>query len=208
VDFRLERQVGEIQGVARMEAAALSDGSVLEADLALVGIGVLPNLELARDAGLEVGDGIVVDASLRASDPNISAVGDVALHPNRFSALGPVRLESVQNAADQGRTVAAALAGAPKVYAHVPWFWSDQGDLKLQIAGLGAGHDEAVTRGDPADGAFSVFLFRQGRFLACESVNRPADHMVARRLLQADLVLTPEQAADETKPLKALLPPR
>lgn len=205
VDFHLGASVQEIHGVDRVREVELSDGSRLPADMVLVGIGVLANTELAEQAGLTVGDGIIVDELLQTSDPAISAIGDVAFHPSRFSAIGPVRLESVQNAADQGRAMAARVAGKPKPYDYAPWFWSDQGDLKLQIAGLSAGHDQTVLRGDPASGAFSVFLFRQGRLLACESVNRAADHMVTRRLLQADLPLAPEQAADESTPMKAYL---
>jgi 3-phenylpropionate/trans-cinnamate dioxygenase ferredoxin reductase subunit len=207
VDFRFATSVHEILGEDRVRAVELSDGLVIEADLVLAGIGVLANMELAEQAGLAVGDGVIVDDLLRTSDPGISAIGDVAMHPNRFSAVGPVRLESVQNAADQGRTVAARLMGKVKPYDYAPWFWSDQGDLKLQIAGLAGGHDQAVVRGDPAGGAFSVFLFRQGRLLACESVNRPAEHMAARRLLQGDLPLTSDQAADESTPMKAYLTP-
>jgi len=204
-DFRFGVGLREIRGSGAVSEVALGDGSFIDADLVLVGIGVMANIELAEAAGLEVGNGIVVDDLLRTSDHAISAIGDVALHPNRFSATGPLRLESVQNAADQARLLAARLMGKPKPYNAVPWFWSDQGDLKLQMAGLSSGHDQVVMRGDPASGAFSTFCFREGRLLATESVNKPADHIASRRLLQADLPLTPEQAADESTPLKAYL---
>ena len=148
----------------------------------------------------------MVDDRLITSDPAITAIGDCARHPNRFSGAGSVVVESVQNATDQGRAVAALIAGKPaKAYDATPWFWSDQGDLKLQIAGLGAGHDTAVVRGDPARGAFSVFCFKSGGLLAVESVNRGPEHIMARRLLVAQTALTPEQAADEMVPLKAWL---
>jgi 3-phenylpropionate/trans-cinnamate dioxygenase ferredoxin reductase subunit len=203
VDFRFGVGVAAIRGEGHVSAVELTDGQTIEADLVLVGIGVIPNAELAEAAGLEVTDGIVVDEKLATSDPAIHAVGDVAQHPNRFSDIGPTRIESVQNAIDQGRVLAARLAGKPKPYDAVPWFWSDQGDLKLQIAGLANGYDRAVRRGDPAEGAFSVFLFSGERLLAVESVNKGADHIMARRLLTARTGLTPTQAADLSTPLKA-----
>ena len=206
VDFRFGVGLREIRGQTRVQEVALGDGSFVDADLVLVGIGVMPNLELAEAAQLTVGNGIVVDELLRTSDPAISAIGDVALHPNRFSGTGPVRLESVQNAADQGRLLAGRLMGKAKPYDSVPWFWSDQGDLKLQMAGLSTGHDQVVVRGDPAAGAFSTLCFKAGRLIAAESVNKPADHIAARRLIQANAPLTAEQAADEATPLKVHIP--
>ena len=145
----------------------------LPADLVLVCIGVMPNAELAAAAGLAVANGIVVDQSLVTDDPAIFAIGDCANFPTRFAA-GRVRLESVQNAVDQARCVAARIVGKPAAYDKVPWFWSDQGDLKLQIAGLVIGHDTAVVRGDPESRSFSVFCFRDGRLSASNpSTARP-----------------------------------
>jgi 3-phenylpropionate/trans-cinnamate dioxygenase ferredoxin reductase subunit len=205
-DFIFGAKVAALIGQdERLAAVQLDNGGVLEADLALIGVGVIPNAELAQAASLQVGNGVVVDEQLLTSDPAISAIGDVALHPNPFSAVGPVRVESVQNATDQGRLVAARLMGKAKPYNAVPWFWSDQGDLKLQIAGLSAGHDTTVVRGDPTSGAFSVFCFRAGRLLAVESVNRGPDHVMARRLIAGRAAITPEGAADESVPLKAYL---
>ena len=172
----VEQAGGKARGVR------LADGEVIPADLIVVGIGAMANAELAADAGLVTGNGIVVDALLRTEDHAISAIGDCAFHPNAFAG-GPVRLESVQNAIDQGRSVAARLAGRPKPYHAVPWFWSDQGDMKIQMAGLTAARDHVVQRGDPSEGRFSVFCFRDGLLLGVESVNRPADHMLARRVL-------------------------
>jgi 3-phenylpropionate/trans-cinnamate dioxygenase ferredoxin reductase subunit len=202
---------GNNERVARVETtdgAMQPSGGVLHpADLVLVGIGVVPNAELALAAGLDVANGIVVDAELRTSDPNISALGDAVSYPSRHAG-GMARLESVQNAVDHARTIAARLTGRPAAYAAVPWFWSDQSDLKLQMVGLARPTDDAVLRGDPLSRRFSVFRFRDGRLTAIESVNRPADHMLGRRLL-ADPAkpssLTPEQAADEGVELKALL---
>ena len=195
-------------GGGRAAGVETADGRRFPADLVLVGIGVVPNAELAADAGLAVADGIAVDERLATGDPAVSAIGDCARHPCRFAAdgSGPVRIESVQNAVDQARCVAARVAGRrplPAPYAAVPWFWSDQGALKLQIAGLATGHERAVVRGDPAAGAFSVFCFGGGRLLGVESVNRPLDHVLARKLLANGTALSPEQAADPSFDLKA-----
>jgi len=162
----------------------------------------LPNGELAEAAGLAVDNGIVVDEQLLTADPTISAIGDCANYPSRF-ASGRCRLESVQNAVDQGHCVAGRLAGRPAGFDKVPWFWTDQGDLKLQIAGITVGHDSAVLRGKPESRSFSVFCYRDGRLIGVESVNRPADHMAARRLLIGDPRLSAQQAADADYDLKA-----
>jgi 3-phenylpropionate/trans-cinnamate dioxygenase ferredoxin reductase subunit len=192
-------------GGGRAAGVETADGRRFPADLVLVGIGVVPNAELAAEAGLAVADGVVVDERLATSDPAVSAIGDCARHPCRFAAAGagPVRIESVQNAVDQARCVAARIAGRAAPYGAVPWFWSDQGALKLQIAGLAAPHERAVARGDPARGAFSVFCFRGGRLAGVESVNRPLDHVLARKLLANGTDLAPEQAADPGFDLKA-----
>jgi 3-phenylpropionate/trans-cinnamate dioxygenase ferredoxin reductase subunit len=186
----------------RVTGVETTDGRRIPADLVLICIGVIPNATLAGDAGLAVDDGVVVDEYLVTSDPAISAIGDCANFPTPF-APGRVRLEAVQNAVDQGRCVADRLAGRPVPYQKVPWFWSDQGDLKLQIAGITIGHDTSVLRGDPAARNFSVFCFRGRRLIGVESVNRTADHVVARRVLAGDPALSPEQAADEDYDLRA-----
>ena len=202
-DVALGTGVVRILGAAgRVTGVETTDGRLIPADLVLICIGVIPNAGLARDAGLTVDDGIVVDEYLVTSDPAISAIGDCANFPTPF-APARVRLESVQNAVDQGRCVADRLAGRPAPYQKVPWFWSDQGDLKLQIAGITIGHDQSVLRGDPANRSFSVFCFRGRRLIGVESVNRTADHVIARRLLAGDPLLSPEQAADETYDLRA-----
>jgi 3-phenylpropionate/trans-cinnamate dioxygenase ferredoxin reductase subunit len=205
VDFLFGAAVEAIEGDGAARAVRLDNGMRTEADLVLAGVGVVPNVELAEAAGLATDNGVVVDDQMRTQDPAIFAIGDCARHPNRFSALGPLRVESVQNATDQARTAAAVIAGKAAAYHAVPWFWSDQGDLKLQIAGLGAGHDTAVVRGDPAKGAYSVFCFKGDRLLAVESVNRGPDHIMARRLIAAGAALTPAEAADESLPLRSFL---
>jgi 3-phenylpropionate/trans-cinnamate dioxygenase ferredoxin reductase component len=194
----IEAEGGKVTGVS------LSDGRHLPADLVVVGVGVLPNIELAAEAGLAVASGIIVDEYLLTADPNISAIGDCALFASpRFG--GSLRLESVQNATDHARCVAARLTGDRKVYDGQPWFWSDQGDDKLQIAGLTTGYDQVVMRGDPAKKAFSAFCYKAGKLLGIESINRAGDHMFGRRLLGMDRSLGPDKAADESFDLKSAL---
>ncbi|KMO20016.1 NAD(P)/FAD-dependent oxidoreductase [Methylobacterium platani] len=202
--FLFGTAVAGILGPDRARAVALADGREVAADLVLVGIGVLPDTDLAASAGLRVENGIAVDAMLATEDPAISAIGDGASFPSPHAAGARVRIESVQNAVDGARCVAARLAGRPAAFAAVPWFWSDQGPLKLQIAGLCQPHDRAVRRGDPEAGGVSMFCYRDGRLAGVESLNRPADHMIARRLLQAGRGPTPDQAADSNFDLKAL----
>lgn len=189
----------------RVRAVQTRGGASFVADLVVVGMGVDADDALARDAGLAVQGGIVVDDQLRTSDAAISAIGDCARFPADYCAA-PVRLESVQNAVDQARCVAARLAGKPASYRKVPWFWSDQGENRLQIAGVAEAGDLAVVRGAIATGKFSVLRLREGRLTAVESVNSAADHMAARKLLAADIQLTPEQAADASVKLAALAP--
>jgi 3-phenylpropionate/trans-cinnamate dioxygenase ferredoxin reductase component len=189
---------------ASVTGVSLSDGRHIAADLVVVGVGVLPNVELAGAAGLPVASGIIVGEHLLTSDPHISAIGDCALYASeRFS--GSLRLESVQNATDHARCVAARLAGDTKAYDGLPWFWSDQGPDKLQIAGLTTGYDRVVVRGDRAQGAFSAFCYKADRLIGIESVNRAGDHMFGRRLLAANGSITPEQAMDTGFDLKAAL---
>jgi len=171
------------------------------ADLVVAGIGVVPNVEVAREAGLPIGNGITVDENLRTPDERIFAVGDCAESPSMF-AEALCRLESVQNAVDQAACVAKAIVGHGAPYAAVPWFWTDQYDIHLQMAGLPVGFDQVVTRGDPATRKFSVFYFRGGMLCAVDSVNRPADHLAARKLIGARVVLSPDQAKDESFDLK------
>ena len=184
-------------------AVMLENGRCIAADLVAAGIGVIPNVELARAAGLEVNDGIMVDEFMRTTDPAIFAIGDCADHPNVFAG-GRARLESVQNAVDQARCVARVIMGQPEPYRDVPWFWTDQFEVRFQMAGLSGSHDQSVMRGCIETRKFSVFYFKQGHLLAVDSVNRPGDHVTARKMLAAATPLTPEQAADETLDLKRL----
>jgi 3-phenylpropionate/trans-cinnamate dioxygenase ferredoxin reductase subunit len=189
---------------AKVTGVSLSDGRHLPADLMVVGVGVLPNAELAAEAGLTVAAGVVVDEQLLTSDPDISAIGDCALFASpRFGAS--LRLESVQNATDHARCVAARLTGDAKTYDGLPWFWSDQGDDKLQIAGLTTGYDRVVVRGDRAQRSFSAFCYKAGKLVGIESINRAADHVFGRRILAMDKSIEPEQAADVSFDLKSAL---
>jgi len=182
----------------------LSDGKEIRADAVLLAAGVVPNVELAAEAGLRVENGIVVDQHLLTEDPSISALGDCAAYPS-VHAGRMARLESVQNAVDHARTIAGRLTGESKAYDSLPWFWSFQGEARLQIAGLSAAGDEEVLRGDPSSGKFSVFLFRDGKAVATESINDAGIHMLTRRLLGAGVVVTPEMANAADGDLKALL---
>jgi 3-phenylpropionate/trans-cinnamate dioxygenase ferredoxin reductase subunit len=183
VRFAFNTTVRAIEGHSgRVTHVVTGDGEAIPADVVLVGIGVQPNVSLAEETGLSIADGIVVDECLLTSDPNISAIGDCALFPSRYSDQ-LVRLESVQNASDQGKLVAERLIGKPRVYDHVPWFWTEQAGYKLQIAGLTTNYDSTMTTGDIEAGNFSVFCFRGGELLGAESVNRPVDHIRTRKLL-------------------------
>ncbi len=201
-DFRqgLTRIDGDNGKVSSVET---SDGRRLPADLIVFGIGVIPNVHLASEAGLHIENGIRVDANLLTSDPKISALGDVACFPCLQNDEKLIRLESVQNAVDQARCVAARLMGKPAPYSALPWFWTDQGNLKLQIAGLSTGYDSTVTLGSLESSELSVLCFREDQLIAVESCNRMGDHMAARKILSRPPKLTAAEAAAEGFDLKA-----
>jgi 3-phenylpropionate/trans-cinnamate dioxygenase ferredoxin reductase component len=216
VEILLNAPVQEIEGEAytkgNVKGVVLADGRRLPADLVVIGVGVVPNSELAAEAGLPIANGIATNEFLLTPDERVFAIGDCAEHPSIFvSPLGvnslpassQVRLESVQNAVDQAVCVARAIAGRAAPYSATPWFWSDQFDIRLQMAGLPAGYDHTVVRGSPESGRFSVFYFRRAKLCAVDSVNRPADHLAARKLIGSGTALTPAQAADEDLSLKA-----
>jgi 3-phenylpropionate/trans-cinnamate dioxygenase ferredoxin reductase subunit len=210
VEILLNGKVQEIQGVdGRVQGVMLDDGRKLPADVVVIGVGIVPNTELAEGAGLPVANGIATDELLRTADERVFAIGDCAEHPSRFAgslgANSQVRLESVQNAVDQGVCVARTIAGKAAPYSATPWFWSDQFDIRLQMAGLPGGHDQTVVRGAPESGKFSVFYFRRGKLCAVDSVNRPADHLAARKLIGSGTAMTPDQAADENVNLKTVV---
>ena len=204
VDVVLGAMVSELviaQG--RIAAVRTRDGREFPADLAVVGIGILPHAEVALAAGLECNGGIVVDACSRTSDPLIVAAGDCTAR--RMDDGSWRRLESIQNAVEQAKSAAAALLGKERAFTAAPWFWSDQYDVKLQMVGLTAGFDQVVTRGDPADKKFSAFYYRGEKLIAVDSLNQPAEHMLARKLLAQGLSPTPGQVADTGFALNSLL---
>ena len=185
-------------------AVIVSDGSKIAADAVVVGIGMLPNAELAAEAGLTVEGGIVVDDLSTTSDPAICAAGDCTVFDSALYGRR-VRLESVPNALEQARAAASLLCGRPAPNRAVPWFWSDQYEHKLQMVGLHAGYDQAVTRGDNEGDRFSIFYLREGRVLAATSVNRPGEFTFAKRLAAAQHKVDPEMIANDSIPLKAIV---
>ncbi|MEX1147260.1 MAG: FAD-dependent oxidoreductase [Sphingomonadales bacterium] len=204
VGLRLNTGLTAFEGDGRFERLRLTDGSAVDGALAVVGIGVVPNVELAAESGLEVNDGIVVDEYGRTSDPHVFAAGDVTNHPNAILGRN-IRLESVQNAMSQGKAAALAMLGELEAYAEVPWFWSDQYDLKLQIAGLWAADDEIVIRGDMDAQKFSVIYLRDGAMAAINVVNNMRDFLPAKRLIAGGYKLDPRRLADPDVTLKELL---
>ncbi|PFG61691.1 3-phenylpropionate/trans-cinnamate dioxygenase ferredoxin reductase subunit [Thioclava sp. ES.031] len=187
-----------LTGEETVTGAILEDGHELPADFAIVGIGITPDEEVAREAGIHCENGIAADAQGRTSAPHIWAAGDCASFPG---AEGRIRLESVGNAIDMGELVAANMLGAERAYTPKPWFWSDQFDAKLQIAGLNAGYDQVVSRRD--DGS-SFWYFRAGRLIAVDAINDARAYMVGKRLIEAGKPVTPE-TVETTAELKALM---
>ncbi|TIV25965.1 MAG: NAD(P)/FAD-dependent oxidoreductase, partial [Mesorhizobium sp.] len=188
----------------RVSAAITSSGERLPAQMVIIGIGVVPNVELAEAAGIAVSNGIRVDQHMQSTIPEILAIGDAAAYRHWFTG-GDVRLESVQNATDQARLAARTILGHAEPFTAVPWFWSDIGDMKLQMVGLTQGGDHHVVLGDLADNKFSIYHYAGDRLLGIESVNRPADHMLGRKMLGAGFSPTPQAVAGGPDALKAAL---
>lgn len=204
--IHLNTRVNKLHGEnGKVTGVELPDGTVIPADTVMVGIGVSPRSELAEQLGLKTENGaIVVDECARTSDPRVVASGDVALLPHPLTGEGMVMLESVQNAVDQSKIAAKSLLGASEEYHAVPWFWSDQADLKLQMAGLSAGYDHSVLRGNPAEDKFSVLYYKNGRIIAVDAVNDVSDYMAVRRALTAGQTIPADLAADSATPLKTI----
>jgi 3-phenylpropionate/trans-cinnamate dioxygenase ferredoxin reductase subunit len=188
----------------RVQKVVCEDGSAYEADVVLVGIGVGPRDDLAQAAGLDCMNGIVVDQHCRTSDPNIYSAGDCTSHPNIHYGRR-VRLESVDNAFEQGSSVGLNMLGMPTPHDKVPWFWSDQYDLKMIIVGLSQGYDEAITRGSPESRSFSVCYLRGGELIAVDTVNSPKDQMAARKLVAARARPDRSKLTEPNLPLKDCL---
>ena len=204
VDLRTETGLEAIEGTDRVTGVRLADGSVVECQLVIVGIGIVPAVGPLLTAGAAGGNGVDVDPFCRTSLPNVYAIGDCAAHSNRFADGAVIRLESVQNANDMATCVAKAITGDAQPYAATPWFWSNQYDLKLQTVGLSGGHDRAVLRGDPASRSFSVLYLKNGKLIASDSVNAIKDYVQARKLVEEGAVIAPENLADASRPLKEL----
>lgn len=204
LDARMKQFVGKDGKLSGIE---LEDGTVIPAQLVIVGIGVIPNTELAADLGLDINNGIVVDKHAVASDGTTIAIGDVANIPNPIPgspADERIRLESVNNAIEHAKIAAYSLVGQPEAYAGIPWFWSNQGDLKLQIAGLTLGYDSTVIRQDPEKKKFSVLYYRGDNIIAADCVNAPLDFMAVRSALSRNQNIPADLAADISQPLKKL----
>ena len=206
VDVRLGAAVTCIEGKnGRVARVLLADGSAFPADIVIVGIGIAPLVEPFARAGADCSNGVAVDEHCRTSLSGIYAVGDCALHRNVFGPDRPVRIESVQNAADQGGTAAHHIAAQPKPYEATPWFWSNQFDIKLQTVGLNTDYDEALLRGDPAGGRFSVVYLRDGRVAAFDCVNMVKDYVQGRGLVERRAKADRAALADPATPLKSLV---
>jgi len=201
VDLRVGVKLDGFEGDTRITGVRLADAGTIPCDLVLVGIGVMPNIEIAQTAGIVVGDGIQADGDARTTHPDIYAIGDVARRPLvHYGREG--RLESVHNAIEGGKIAAAAILGQPAPALEAPWFWSDQYDLKLQTAGLWTGADEMVIRGDPATRAFAVFYLKEGRVLAVDAVNSGPEFIVGKKLTAASSRIEPAVLADKSISMK------
>jgi len=201
VDLRLATGLSGFSGRESIEQVDLADGTAIDADLVLIGIGVVPNVELAESAGIHVDNGIRVDERCRTSVEDVYAVGDCTNHPNKL--LGrQLRLESVHNALEQAKTAASNICGDALEYAQVPWFWSDQYDLKLQIAGISDGYDQTVIRGDTDSRSFSCLYLKEGRLIAIDSINAPRDFMQSKALIGNHAVIPADTLADTDVALK------
>lgn len=203
VKFLFNTRVIGFSGATFVEAIRTADGQEIPADAVVISVGTIPNTELAAAAGLVCDNGIVVDEYCRTSDPNIYAAGDCTHHPNiRYGRR--VRLESIDNALEQARVAASGMCGREALHAHVPWFWSDQYETKLQIAGLSEGFDELVVRGEPERGVFSVWSLRGSELLSVEAVNLPLEFMQAGKWIAEHKQLDARYLTDAAIPLSTL----
>ena len=210
VDVRLGAELEAIEGDARVTGVRLADGKTIACDLVVAGVGIIPAVGPLIAAGAAGANCVEVDEFCRTSLPDVYAIGDCAAHPNPYAGDAMIRLESVQNANDMANTAARAICGDPQPYAAVPWFWSNQYDLRLQTVGLSLEHDAAVLRGDPASRSFSVVYLKNGQVIALDCVNRTKDYVQGRKLVEARAAIAPQALADAETPLKDLelcLPP-
>lgn len=204
VDIRLNASTAAIEGESRVTGVRLADGEVIAADLVIVGVGIIPAVQPLLLAGAKGNNGVAVDAHCRTILPDIFAIGDCALHYNHFADGAEIRLESVQNANDMAITAAKAICGVPESYSALPWFWSNQYDLRLQTVGLSIGYDEFVVRGDPSQRSFSVVYVRKGRVIALDCVNATKDYVQGKTLILADIKPSLGDLGNIELPLKSL----
>ncbi|WP_206677313.1 FAD-dependent oxidoreductase [Caulobacter sp. SSI4214] len=206
VDVRLNAAVSALEGSqGRVTGVRLADGALLDADLVIVGIGLVPAVEPLLAAGARGLNGVDIDGACRTSLPDILAIGDCAAHENAYADNIRIRLESVQNAHDQAAVAAKTVLGQTATYAATPWFWSNQYDVRLQTVGLFNGHDTAVVRGDPTTGAFSVVYLRDRKVCALDCLNTPKDFVQGKALVVARAMASPSDLANTALPLKALI---
>jgi len=204
VDMRLGTAVECIEGTdGKVTGVLLADGAIVPADMVVVGIGIIPSVEPLTAAGAQGGNGVAVNRLCETTLPDVYAIGDCALHANDFADGASIRLESVQNANDMATTAAKSIVGQAQPYHAIPWFWSNQYDLRLQTMGLSTGHDQAVVRGDPATRSFSLVYLKQGRVIAADCVNATKDYVQARALVLGRITAPPDRLADVQQPLKA-----
>ncbi len=204
VEIRLNTALQKFESTSEGAQAVLADGETIEFDCAIVGIGVIPNTELAEQAGLDCDNGILVDEFTKTTDEDIYAVGDCSNHPN-FLYERRLRLESVPNAMGQAKTAASSICEEETIYDEVPWFWSDQYDVKLQTVGLFQDHDQIVVRGDVNSRKLAVFYLKEGRLIATDALSSPAEFMVSKRLVANKATPDPDLLADAEVPIKSLL---
>ena len=190
VRFRLSTGVSAFTGKKRVKSVTTSEGEEIPADLVVIGVGILPNTELATEAGLDIDNGIVVDDHCRTADPDVYAAGDCTSHPNAIYGRR-LRLESVHNAVEQAKTAAANICGQDTSYSQVPWFWSDQYDLKLQIAGLSEGYESVAIRGNPVERSFSCLYLKENRLIAVDAINAPRDFVQSKQLIADGIEIDP-----------------
>jgi 3-phenylpropionate/trans-cinnamate dioxygenase ferredoxin reductase subunit len=205
ITLELSSSVKAFLGDNGRVTAVCTETSEWPADLVIVGAGSLPNSELAQAAGIACANGILVDAQMRSSAANVFAIGDCVAFENRYADNARLRLESIQNANDQARLVARSILGEEQGYDALPWFWSDQGEVKLQMVGLSMGRTHCVIRGEPEDGRFSVFHYRDSTLIAVDSINQPLEHMLSRKLMAAGISPDQRLIADTGIALKSLL---
>lgn len=205
VDLRLGVGVESLAGDTRVASVKLATGEEIPCDGVIVGIGIVPAVGPLIAAGAAGSNGVDVDENCRTTLPHIYAIGDCAAHANDYASGAVIRLESVQNANDMANTAAKAICGAPEPYHALPWFWSNQYDLKLQTAGLNLGYDATVLRGDPATRSFSVIYLKGGRMIAVDAVSNTKDYVQGRKLVEAGAVIAPADLADTSRQLKELV---